>query len=131
MRISGQVSKQLVASVDVVGLDTGTLPSLLSAGPRVELPGNRSGPGVAVGVPLTVALAVWRKEHVVDSPRVDRHAAHRNLTIIQGPGDANANLLLEMYQVPDQVAVDAVCAVSYTHLRAHETRHDLVCRLLL
>src|SRR5450756_983188 len=24
-----------------------------------------------------------------------------------------------------------VPAVSYTHLRAHETRHDLVCRLLL
>src|SRR5450756_1802377 len=24
-----------------------------------------------------------------------------------------------------------VSAVSYTHLRAHETRHDLVCRLLL
>ena len=22
-------------------------------------------------------------------------------------------------------------SVSYTHLRAHETRHDLVCRLLL
>src|SRR5450756_3198472 len=34
--------------------------------------------------------------------------------------------------------LDGVChvgvlpeAVSYTHLRAHETRHDLVCRLLL
>ena len=25
----------------------------------------------------------------------------------------------------------ALEAVSYTHLRAHETRHDLVCRLLL
>src|SRR5450756_1990086 len=25
----------------------------------------------------------------------------------------------------------SVIAVSYTHLRAHETRHDLVCRLLL
>src|SRR5450756_2510257 len=25
----------------------------------------------------------------------------------------------------------ALHAVSYTHLRAHETRHDLVCRLLL
>src|SRR5665648_1238817 len=25
----------------------------------------------------------------------------------------------------------AVATVSYTHLRAHETRHDLVCRLLL
>src|SRR5665648_640953 len=24
-----------------------------------------------------------------------------------------------------------ITAVSYTHLRAHETRHDLVCRLLL
>ena len=26
---------------------------------------------------------------------------------------------------------DMAVAVSYTHLRAHETRHDLVCRLLL
>src|SRR5450756_3060415 len=26
---------------------------------------------------------------------------------------------------------DSVKTVSYTHLRAHETRHDLVCRLLL
>src|SRR5450756_2900564 len=26
---------------------------------------------------------------------------------------------------------DAATPVSYTHLRAHETRHDLVCRLLL
>src|SRR5665648_1103281 len=27
--------------------------------------------------------------------------------------------------------VNARIPVSYTHLRAHETRHDLVCRLLL
>src|SRR5659263_226975 len=26
---------------------------------------------------------------------------------------------------------EGVKAISYTHLRAHETRHDLVCRLLL
>src|SRR5450756_780249 len=26
---------------------------------------------------------------------------------------------------------DRIRPVSYTHLRAHETRHDLVCRLLL
>src|SRR5450756_439129 len=26
---------------------------------------------------------------------------------------------------------DRVGTVSYTHLRAHETRHDIVCRLLL
>src|SRR5665648_980498 len=27
--------------------------------------------------------------------------------------------------------LDDINAVSYTHLRAHETRHDIVCRLLL
>ena len=41
----------------------------------------------------------------------------------------------ELYRVylqerEDAAAVEAE-AVSYTHLRAHETRHDLVCRLLL
>src|SRR5450759_1456574 len=29
------------------------------------------------------------------------------------------------------LGLDASEPVSYTHLRAHETRHDLVCRLLL
>ena len=29
------------------------------------------------------------------------------------------------------IALGTLAAVSYTHLRAHETRHDLVCRLLL
>src|SRR5665648_278731 len=28
----------------------------------------------------------------------------------------------------DEIVIN-ICAVSYTHLRAHETRHDLVCRL--
>src|SRR5450756_699394 len=28
-------------------------------------------------------------------------------------------------------AAPGLTSVSYTHLRAHETRHDLVCRLLL
>src|SRR5659263_705930 len=35
-----------------------------------------------------------------------------------------------MLYKPDNV-VTTMKAVSYTHLRAHETRHDLVCRLLL
>src|SRR5665648_787149 len=30
----------------------------------------------------------------------------------------------------DHALLPALTAVSYTHLRAHETRHDLVCRLL-
>src|SRR5665648_270109 len=32
---------------------------------------------------------------------------------------------------PAIVAPNHFSSVSYTHLRAHETRHDLVCRLLL
>ena len=40
------------------------------------------------------------------------------------PGD-----LLLYYRLPRSFAAGE--AVSYTHLRAHETRHDLVCRLLL
>jgi len=31
----------------------------------------------------------------------------------------------------EHVVGDYANSVSYTHLRAHETRHDLVCRLLL
>src|SRR5450756_1634012 len=38
----------------------------------------------------------------------------------------------EVEQLFLEAALDeAQVAVSYTHLRAHETRHDLVCRLLL
>src|SRR5450756_2094786 len=37
------------------------------------------------------------------------------------------------YETPNRhyAHVDCPGPVSYTHLRAHETRHDLVCRLLL
>src|SRR5665648_462788 len=31
----------------------------------------------------------------------------------------------------NQVLQQSIITVSYTHLRAHETRHDIVCRLLL
>src|SRR5450756_2836525 len=42
--------------------------------------------------------------------------------------DVNLELRAE---APDYVRLVDVRPVSYTHLRAHETRHDLVCRLLL
>src|SRR5665648_264621 len=34
-------------------------------------------------------------------------------------------------ELPDSLKPEGYTAVSYTHLRAHETRHELVCRLLL
>src|SRR5450759_4357936 len=42
-------------------------------------------------------------------------------------------LLTRLSAAHEAAAMDVLCAdtVSYTHLRAHETRHDLVCRLLL
>src|SRR5450756_829121 len=33
-------------------------------------------------------------------------------------------------EAKSEVIPNLLIAVSYTHLRAHETRHDLVCRLL-
>src|SRR5665648_1117918 len=39
--------------------------------------------------------------------------------------------LSELFLLPEETDKTRTKAVSYTHLRAHETRHDLVCRLLL
>jgi len=36
-----------------------------------------------------------------------------------------------LWKVKQHVKILEKMSVSYTHLRAHETRHDLVCRLLL
>src|SRR5665648_716545 len=37
----------------------------------------------------------------------------------------------EIWLIANKFGGYAITSVSYTHLRAHETRHDLVCRLLL
>src|SRR5450756_2831847 len=44
-----------------------------------------------------------------------------------GPGSSATPWLV----APGVGLVVTMKSVSYTHLRAHETRHDLVCRLLL
>src|SRR5450756_2229634 len=43
----------------------------------------------------------------------------------------SASLRLKDTTVPITCCERCIGSVSYTHLRAHETRHDLVCRLLL
>src|SRR5450756_3048343 len=48
--------------------------------------------------------------------------------LLKGPTTAERGQGLASL-IPEGAAL--VSAVSYTHLRAHETRHDLVCRLLL
>src|SRR5659263_634611 len=52
--------------------------------------------------------------------------AHRRYQA-QGAGECGERVV-QLGAAPDDV--HGAVAVSYTHLRAHETRHDLVCRLL-
>src|SRR5665648_1168319 len=51
-------------------------------------------------------------------------SAHVSAWVAVGPPTSAVAL-------PAAATLRAVSPVSYTHLRAHETRHDLVCRLLL
>src|SRR5450759_5862826 len=55
-------------------------------------------------------------------PRLQRLDAPL-LTVVGGSTGAGKSTLVN--------GLVGTTAVSYTHLRAHETRHDLVCRLLL
>src|SRR5450756_2896637 len=51
---------------------------------------------------------------------------------VQAAKGGQIDLVLMDVGLPDVDGREAVrIPVSYTHLRAHETRHDLVCRLLL
>src|SRR5450756_199164 len=50
---------------------------------------------------------------------------------IQDLSGKNMDGRIQLYITNDHAGVAVHEAVSYTHLRAHETRHDLVCRLLL
>src|SRR5450756_2023548 len=69
-------------------------------------------------------------------PVVSRHAAVRQagsrLLLVCADLEPGVLDAIEFLRQPDwHVDVLQIGAVSYTHLRAHETRHDLVCRLLL
>src|SRR5450756_2850781 len=60
-----------------------------------------------------------------DSPNT-RQLIHARIDILRAGQRRRGG---EAGSVVDHLAT--ILAVSYTHLRAHETRHDLVCRLLL
>src|SRR5450759_4394384 len=71
------------------------------------------------------------------APRTSTSAANKGQPV---PGTFRPSFTDKIYPAPDKTdqggRYGRCCnsrhvAVSYTHLRAHETRHDLVCRLLL
>src|SRR5450756_983312 len=81
----------------------------------------------SVAVPAVAAAPVEASapaEEHRDANELARAAIER----LRGASDASPRAQ-EAARAPDAPRV--VAAVSYTHLRAHETRHDLVCRLLL
>src|SRR5659263_739481 len=51
--------------------------------------------------------------------------------LLSGMRPGFANVRTDFSRSQRRVFAAAINPVSYTHLRAHETRHDLVCRLLL
>src|SRR5450756_2878588 len=79
-------------------------------------------------------------DHVAteDAARADEHGRldARARIDLRPEADPHAGLDLasrhvELDAAEQRVEVAEPVPVSYTHLRAHETRHDLVCRLLL
>src|SRR5450756_2004565 len=112
-----------MSAVDgAVHVQSSALARLLEA-PRFEvIPVN--------GIEETVAaLPRGATVTVTASPR---HGIERTI-------DVSARLAGRGYRVVPHLAARMIAdrgqlerlSVSYTHLRAHETRHDLVCRLLL
>src|SRR5665648_1162744 len=56
---------------------------------------------------------------------IHTHPVDEVIYIITGRGEGEEN------GKTFKIVPGTIIPVSYTHLRAHETRHDLVCRLLL
>ena len=63
--------------------------------------------------------------------RVKIHHAHLEEDAGKNTHPAGADYSLVDYNRAGTPLLEIVSAVSYTHLRAHETVLDLVCRLLL
>src|SRR5450759_5614495 len=61
---------------------------------------------------------------------LDENVVHPAASSIHRDADAGSLELAREGRAGELRPLVGVEAVSYTHLRAHETRHDLVCRLL-
>src|SRR5450756_859470 len=59
-----------------------------------------------------------------------RETSNRLANVLRAHGVARGDRVAILLPQAPEVAAAHIATVSYTHLRAHETRHDLVCRLL-
>src|SRR5450756_2327155 len=104
---------------------------------RQALDGVRAGSDHKLGQPIMVAQ-VDEEDPSQVPPIVDPPGQPYGLTGLGGPELATCVCPITMHESTKSVmsvnsqkfiGTGKVTAVSYTHLRAHETRHDLVCRL--
>src|SRR5450756_527949 len=113
--------------------------SLGNSGPLVDVGGAATGDDEPPGVPLRCPTRDISAKVTATTKTV------MNMSITQPPQPPQypwpshiiagnhlsqpANHVLQ-FNMPEDSRYEAVTTpVSYTHLRAHETRHDLVCRL--
>src|SRR5665648_437137 len=72
-----------------------------------------------------IAKSIYRDRPVINENLACFRNYQFHLTVIE------LRISLKCGYIKDYITCIGLKAVSYTHLRAHETRHDLVCRLLL
>src|SRR5450756_2777820 len=97
-----------------------------------SMPASRSGASTLSTVPqqatpgpvMSVLGALWTRILVSMAS-----LSSVGLLTREAAGAVNGGRLLA--DLVSECRVGDLDAVSYTHLRAHETRHDFVCRLLL
>src|SRR5450756_1199177 len=91
---------------------------------------------LGVGIPERVRDPRHRHGELLFEPRLARvellaEAVGRDLVELRMPAAMRPDLDAGGRHLGDLAPAQHATPVSYTHLRAHETRHDLVCRLLL
>src|SRR5450759_2856569 len=110
-------------------------------------PGRRARLVLRLVLVLVLAAAVGSCSSASQQPSSPQpgascQAGYVALTFDDGPGPTTRALLAALKSVGVRATFfdigsrisrypDSAEPVSYTHLRAHETRHDIVCRLLL
>src|SRR5450759_3568854 len=113
---------------------------MLYASLRFEEPDYRGTAGL-IGVPSWAGASGGRK--TLTDRLIGNMTAMADITVTAAPTAPSSAEVPDLLDPGFYVDIDAMhnalrplrhdhpVAVSYTHLRAHETRHDLVCRLLL
>src|SRR5450759_6040361 len=72
-----------------------------------------------------------KKVDALTNPTTSERPLRDRVTEVSDLTDVRVGAPLPLGTYALDEGVNFALSVSYTHLRAHETRHDLVCRLLL